>query len=194
MIETSVELDKKALSRALTVLNAFGERGGRAVTRSVNRALTAIKTVAGKAAREQFTIRTVKDIKSSLRVSRAAVSGDVIEGRVESRGLAISGSHFKYKPRTMDPAQNKPGKRRLELESLKGTPQTVERGFVWNSRLYRRVGRKRLPIVTVAGPSAPEMLSNEKVQQRMQARGAQVLEERLQHEVEALSQGYVRER
>lgn len=194
MIETSVELDEKALSRALTVLDAFGTRGGRAVMRSVNRALTAMKAVAGKAAREQFTVRSVKDVKSSLRVSKAAISGDVIEGRVESRGTAIPGGHFKFRPRSMNPAQNKKGKRLLELEALKGSPQTIARGFVWNSRLYRREGRKRLPIQSVAGPSAPQMLSNAKAQERIQQRGAQVLDERLKHEIEALSQGYVRER
>lgn len=194
MIQTTVELDEKALSRAMTVLGAFGKQGGRAVSRSVNRALTAMKAVAGKAARDEFTVKGVKDVKSSLRIVKAAVSGDSIEGRVESRGTAIPGGHFKYKPRSMNPAQNKKGKRLLVLEAKKGSPQTIERGFVWNSRLYRRQGRKRLPIESVAGPSAPEMLSNAKAQERIQQRGAQVLDERLKHEIEALSQGYVRER
>ena len=120
MIETSVELDEKALSRALTVLDAFGTRGGRAVMRSVNRALTAMKAVAGRAAREQFTVRSVKDVKSSLRVSKAAISGDVIEGRVESRGTAIPGGHFKFRPRSMNPAQKK-DRRRQSNGALCGT-------------------------------------------------------------------------
>ena len=58
--------------------------------------------------------------------------------------------------------------------------------------VLRRVGAARYPIEVLHGPSVPQMAGNVNVEPRIRTKVQEKLEERMEHEVDAILRGYVR--
>lgn len=182
MDDFRIEFDGNALLEARRRLSRIPGGVETAAARAVNRALTGARTEITRAVRERYTIRA-RDVRQSLSIKRAAKGR--LEGEIISRGYKIdlNASHFKVKPRA-DTTGNR--QRHVTAEIIKGSPQTVERGFIFNTQVFRRVGRSRLPIAKQTGPAVPQMLEQDEVLQKTSQALQERFVSRLDHEVKAI--------
>lgn len=177
-----IDFDGNALLQAQKMLKNIPGGMETATARAINRALQGARAVTVKAIRERYTVRAT-DIRETLRIKKATKSD--LEGSLTSRGtkLDINASHFKVRPRT-DTTGNR--QRKVVAELIKGSPFEVQRGFIYNTQVFRRAGRARLPIAKQVGPAVPQMLEQDDVLQRATEAISERFRERLEHETEVL--------
>lgn len=177
-----IDFDGNALLKAQEMLKNIPGGMQTATARAINRALQGARAAAVKAIRERYTVRAT-DIRETLKIKKATKSD--LEGSLTSRGtkLDINASHFKVRPRT-DTTGNR--QRKVVAEIVKGSPFEVQRGFIYNSQVFRREGRTRLPIAKQVGPAVPQMLEQDDVLQRTTEVISERFRERLEHETEVL--------
>lgn len=172
-IVTEIE-NSEALEKMLSNLSATNLH--RAVARASGRAATAARTAGTKQLRSVYTMKT-GDMKSRVSV------------RKESDGttLLIRGSveHIeKFRTRV------KRGRGGGVFASVKrGTSSKVPRSFEAHGHMFKRDGKGRIPYRGLYGPAVPQMFGNPEVLDAMDARGSEVFETRLYHEISQLTEG-----
>ena len=180
MTKFSVEFEGNAIVEAQRLLGKIPGGMQTAVARAVNRALSGARTTVVKAVRERYTVKS-KDVRQSLRFKKATKNS--LDGELISEGSQLELSHFKVKPRT-DTTGNR--QRKVIAEIIKGSANEVKRGFIYNTQVFRREGRSRLPINKQTGPAVPQMLGQDEVLNKAMETLQKRFASRLQHETEAL--------
>lgn len=177
-----IELNGTALLDARRKLSKLPNGVETAAARAVNRVLTSARAEVVRAVRDRYTVRA-SDVRLSLKLTKA--SKNRLEGEISSRGskVDLNASHFKVRPRSDTTGRRQ---RRVVAEIIKGSPHEVERGFIFNTQVFRRVGRTRLPIAKQTGPAVPQMLEHDEVLTKVSHNLQERFVQRLDHEVEAL--------
>lgn len=181
-----LSLDAKQQARIAAALQNAPQAYEKVCARAINRTLTGMRTDAVKLSRETYTIKATP-LRRSIKLQRARPNK--LQGEFVSRGANLSLMAFKVRPQT-----DTTGKRRrpVKAEVYKGESFTVERGFVYNRKVFARAGKARTPLEFKTGPAAPEMIKDEIVMNELQERANARLRQRIEHESTAYLAGFGR--
>ncbi|OLN21405.1 hypothetical protein BTO30_14895 [Domibacillus antri] len=183
MITLTVEQLEKARAALIEVPNGLPK----AVMRAVNRSAQSARTEAGRAARQEYHIKQA-DVTSTIRIHRASM-GD-FGASVVSKGSVIPLIKFRVNPKAPNPKRKRPITARVK----KGGGGPIPGAFVAQMRsgyigVFSRVGKPRLPIEQLYGPSIPQMLGSDTVSAWVENKAYDTLQKRLDHEISRLVGG-----
>lgn len=175
-----IDIDKKKLIEVEVKLGNLKHKAPQAIYRSLNRAANTAKSTAGKEAKNKYYIKSteVKETISVVKANRTRLGAEV-----RSKGSTIPLDHFKYTPKSPrphnPPKSLKVGVERGGLKELVGAFVTDING----PKVFERVGKKRLPIKRLYGPSVPQMLKKQGIKETIETQAQEMFEKRLDHEV-----------
>lgn len=179
----SITLRGEDIEKGRTALALLGDQARPAVARALNRSIHGVTTDAGQMARQTYNVRS-GDVKRSFTQIKASPSA--LFGAAVSKGRPLSLRDFSPTP--------SPGKRRpavgLSVVVKRQSGKLRVAGTFWGqmpgrdvASVFRRLGKDRLPIEKLFGPSVPQMLGNQEVMGRIQAKAADRYGANLDHEV-----------
>lgn len=165
----SIELEIESDRELVRVLTGLSEREARvACIMAGKRAAVAARTAGSRKVREVYVIKA-SDVRSKARV-KGTGDGAVLE----IKGATEPVSKYKAQKRRAG----------VFVAVKRGSMKKVERSFTIGTRFVARVGRERLPVKGLYGPSVPQLFGNPEVMEVMQERGGEVFAARLEHEIE----------
>ena len=149
------------------------------IRRALNRSLTTMQTAAKKEVRERYHIKA-GHIQEHLSTEKATTSN--LQVRLQGKGRPIPLDRFKYSPRTPNPKRKKP----ISVAVKKDGNKSLPGAFVTDSngnKIFKRVGKKRLPIERLYGPSLPQMMNANEIPENVKIAGLDTFEKRVNHDV-----------
>lgn len=186
MIEVNIVYDKKKMELAQAMLSEIKNGFPKAVSRAINRTATNINVQASKLIKKEYTIKN----KTKGVVTRATTSR--LAGNINYRG----------RPRLLRQANFSVGMTKngisAKVERSSGR-KVIPRTFIRALRtsaapgvMQRKKGVPRYPVKVLYGPSLPQMAGNVNVQPEVEKFIQKKMDERLNHEVDALLKGYAK--
>lgn len=187
-----INADTKQLDRLMVELKGFEEEVGEATYHALRRTVDHVATQVTRVVPRSYAIKA-KDVRATLRKIKPSRTN--LQAGVESKGRTLTLAHFPHSP-MKPPARRR--RRGYDVRvSIKKGPRmvlsTTPRAFVASTgaksadkvqhNVFRRVGKSRLPIVTIRTLSVPQMITNDGVASQIQEAAVSKLEERLEHEV-----------
>lgn len=179
MIYPTIEINDQAIKEVEKRLKGIEQEAPKAISRALNRALTALKAATSKEARKDYTV-TAQAIKASLDEVKATPSR--LRAGVRSRGKKLGIDKFKVSPKTVQPKR----KKQIKITVRKDHSYEIPGAFVAEKngiKVFKRLGKKRLPVERKYGPSVAQMLGNVRVRLRINNRGQEVYQDRLDREI-----------
>lgn len=182
-----IEINREQLQRIESILGNTPRQVPIVTARAINRAAEAARTQAGRSARETYVIKH-KDVIDTIKIKKA--NPNDLHADIRSRGSVIKLTSFKVNPKKPQPNRKRP----ITVSVKKGSSKTIKNGFVAETKnghvnVFTRVSNKRLPIRGHFGPSVPQMLGNESVVRFVENRAIDVLDSRLNHEINRMMGG-----
>ncbi|MGG3448634.1 phage tail protein [Domibacillus aminovorans] len=181
----TIQIDRRMLEDVQNRLGHFQNKAPQVISSALNRALTNVTSNISKETRQKYNIKAA-DIKSTLEKTRASKTS--LNAIVRSRGSLIPLDRFKVSPRKVTPKR----KASIKIGVKKNGMKTLSGAFVADInglKVFRREGRKRLPIDRLFGPSVPQMLKSEEIRERINREGQDTFYRRLDHEIDRLLNG-----
>jgi len=158
------------------------ERLPKAFDSALRRVMQGVKTEAARAVRQRYYVRH-GDVLQTIKVTKA--DGPGLTYLLRSRGPSIPLIRFRTTP-----SKPQPKKARVLRAAVKkeGGKKPIPGAFVaqmdsGHIGVFRRVGRKRLPIEQLYGPAIPVMLSEPGIAEHLQEEAHRRMVARLDHEV-----------
>lgn len=184
MISLQIQFDQNQMERAEAALNGIKNGTPRALTRAINRTVSYGKTLSKKLIREEYTI-------NAQAVTRATTTEKASQSSL--RGVI----RFKGRPKQLRNFSKRSTSKGVAVAVKRsGGGKMIPRSFIRSVNsgpaVLRRVGAARYPIEVLHGPSVPQMAGNVNVEPRIRTKVQEKLEERMEHEVDAILRGYVR--
>lgn len=190
-LAVSSEVVQNSLERAERLLAAINGGVYRAMGSAAARALAAGKTAAKAAVAQEYAISQGEFLKHTTNTNHhygRASNGDMV-WQIGYAGYVIPLLKFKTIPRTDGRLQTQV-KRANAAEVLR---HAFRAKIFGHEGVFERQGDSRFPVQELYGPAGPQMMSaNENVLDKVDARVAEVFEQRLEHEINAILQGWRR--
>lgn len=181
------EADSRSLDRVNKLLKNIPGGAYKAVYSALKRAGQSAKTKAGQFAAAEYTISKgdfMRNVTVKERLEGNASS--VVSMNVTYSGNVLPLLTFKTR-------YGKNGYITTQVMQ-NGGAATLQRAFASTMRgsvaVYEREGAERLPIRQLYGPSTAHMLRNEKVQEQMGQTVQEVFQDRLEHELYRILNGW----
>lgn len=178
-----------SIDRAMKVLAGFPHGADKAIGSAIKRAAQSGEAYAARGVRNEYYINA-SDFKSYTRSKRRIyTSAGSTTVDIEFRGFHIPLVKF-------DTKVGKDG--RVVTRVKRSSPRTVldhvfkqDVGTHGHTGIFERLSDKRLPIEEKLGPSTPQMMaSNEDLEQEVGDKVREIFEERLEHEILAVMNGW----
>lgn len=181
MIE--IKIDTKELERVEKMLSTIPKGIEKATSSAINRTLQSTRASATRKVRERYDIKA-KDVRGTISLKRAGTFNP--NGAMISRGTPIPLMQFKVNPGKPNPSRRKP-----VFASVKRSGGTIKSAFVTSfdsghTGVFERVGRSRLPLRELYGPSTPQMIGEETIIQELGEEAKEIMLTRLSHEAQRL--------
>lgn len=147
--------------------------------RALNRAVSTMRSNAAKKTRKEYHIKS-SDVKKTINTIKARRSN--LGALLVSEGEHVPLDKFRYKPRKPKPS-NPP---QLKVAIKRDGYKDLKDAFVTNvngNKIFKRVGKERLPITRMAGPAIPQMIANEEISDYAKNKAKETFYKRLDHEV-----------
>jgi hypothetical protein len=183
-----VKLDTAQLQNAQRVLQTMGKHARPILARSINRAIRGVVTDATNQARQTYTVKAGA-VRNSFKKEWA--SKKRLQGQAVSKGSPLRLYHFA--PRPKKPSNLKHG----VSVSPKGVRWRIPGTFIAPMKkggrqagktvgygIFKRAGKDRYPLEQQYGPSIPQMVDNEDVQDAVEKGAQERLSKNLEHEVD----------
>jgi len=184
-----VKLDTTQLREAQRVLQTLGKQARPILARSINRALQGVVTDATNQARQTYTVKAGA-VRNSFKKERA--SKNHLQGQAVSKGAPLRLYHFAPRPK-----KPSPNLKHGVSVSPKGVRWRIPGTFIAPMKkggkragktvgygIFRREGKNRYPLEQQYGPSVPQMVDNEDVQEAVEKGAQERLSKNLEHEVD----------
>lgn len=178
---SGITVDSRQLRRVTIELRGVQNQIPGAMASALNRTLDFTATHTTKLVTQEYAVKA-KDVKATMRKKKASKSD--LSCYINSTGHTISLMHFKVTPR-------KYSKRRYKAKvqiKKSGGKQEIKGAFVQTmngaTNVWKREGRRRLPVRMLRTLSIPQMISNEKVDEKVSRLAGEKLNERIQHEID----------
>lgn len=185
-----IEITSETIERTQTLLAGIPKGAERAFSNAINRAVTRVKTKAFQDVRSVYGIKQ-SDLKADTvtRVQKASTGN--ITGYVSFSGVKIPLYKFNVSPKAAKKSKN------IKAGVMKGSWTAFEHAFIaqMNSGhigIFERESTERLPIKEIMGLSGAQMVQNEEIIDKLTEEAQEKVEERLQHEIERILNGYGR--
>ncbi|KAB8126910.1 hypothetical protein F9U64_19000 [Gracilibacillus oryzae] len=154
------------------------------VARSINRAAESARTQGSKFVRETYRIKN-RSALDKIKIKKAFPSELMADINVNGRTLSVSNFHV----RANQPFPNRG--RYATVRVKKGSGGKVPGSFVLTTssgytNVFTRVSKARYPLKSLHGPSLPQMLGGEEGIEVMESKATEVLDQRLDHEINRL--------
>ena len=183
-----IEITAEAVERVGAILAGVPNGAERALSNAINRGISRVKTGAIRRVKEIYTVQSgAFNEATKIRVNKAS-TGNLV-GFVSFAGYKIPLYKFKVTPTA-------PGvKKQVRAAVMKGGGTPFEDAFIAQMRsghigAFERETRKRFPIEEKMGLSAAQMVGNEKVIETLEEEAQQLVNQRLEHEINRLLSGY----
>ena len=184
MIEVNIVFDKKKMEMAQAMLSGIKNGFPKAVSRAINRTATATNVLASKLIKKEYTIKN-------------GTKGLVTKANT---GMLAGNINFKGRPRLLHNFSMGITKKGISVRVKRSSgrrliPRTFIRPLVVSNApgvLQRKKGAPRYPIEVLHGPSLPQMAGNVNVQPEVEKFIQKKMDERLNHEVDALLKGFAK--
>ena len=148
-----------------------------AISRAINRAVHAGRACAVREVRKEYTIKAGA-VRESMSLSLSN-KGELV-GAIMSRGRPRSFSQFRLSPKRNTTG----GNRKQPLVAVrKGGPLKPLGQFVYQGKVFSRVGSTCLPIEHKVGPAVPSLLKNAEIKAAVQKTIVSTFSKRLDHEM-----------
>jgi len=176
-----IEFSADRINRAIAALSHIPGAAPQAIANAINRASETARTEAARKVRELYYIKH-GDVISTINIKKATPSD--LAAAVISRGSPIALTKFQVTPR-----QPQPGRRTPVIARVKrGGGGPVASAFVARMAsghvgVFNRVGQSRFPLTQRYGPSVPQTLGSPTVNQWVEQKATEKLDERLDHEI-----------
>lgn len=181
----NVDVDQKKIQEVEAVLSGIKNGAPRAVSRAINRTVTFGKTRSSKLIRQEYTInkpavdRAIREYKSTPQM---------LHGKLGFRGRPKQLRNFAYRQtdkRIFANVKRSTGYRKLTHRAF---VQTINTG----PALMMRLSAARYPVEVLHGPSTPQLAGSVNVEPQIRKDISKKLEERLDHETNAILKGYTK--
>lgn len=193
MKQIRIEADGAALKRAQDALGSAPKKLNQAVSRAINRALTAGRMQVVRETTSKFTVKS-SDVKQAVSIFRSGAKSGNPRGEVRLSGENLPLRAFKHTPRTDDTTGSK--RKTVTVSIPKSRKEKLLKAFKWKGHIFERTGIRKATTVNPKvhetikkryGVSVPGMAASrsQEVRERMQ----EVFEKRLDHEVEVILKG-----
>ena len=186
-----IDLTALQLSRARGALQHIPNAAPKAIVAAINRSADSAKTEAGRKVAENYNI-IVRDVRSTIHIKKATASSRQILAVVSSSGTRIPLIKFKVRPGGI----TKRTSPIIKVAVLKGGgAKALPHAFVTKGKntgitnVMQRQTEERYPIHIKYGPAVPEMLGTNKVKNFVESRAMEVLDNRLEHEINRILRG-----
>ena len=184
MIEVNIVFDKKKMEMAQAMLSGIKNGFPKAVSRAINRTATTTNVQASKLIKKEYTIK-------------GGTKGTVTKA---TTGMLAGNINFKGRPRLLRNFSMGITKKGITARVKRSSgrrliPRTFIRPLVGSNVpgvLQRKKGAARYPIEVLHGPSLPQMAGNVNVQPEVEKFIQKKMDERLNHEVDALLKGFAK--
>lgn len=189
------DIDVEGIEELEKRLGKLRSKAPIALRNALNEAAATAKTEAKRGIADHYEIAQ-KNVKDTLRTKKATISK--LSAQLTSRGSQIALSKFKVSP-THTVKRGKRGKlkgkndpevykvsveKSTGLKELSGSPKAfLAKMGSGHIGVMERISSRRLPLKQLYGPSAPSMMKNETVIERIQKGAAETMKERLDHHV-----------
>lgn len=188
-LAVSSEVVQNSLERAERLLAAINGGVYRAMGSAAARALAAGKTAAKAAVAQEYAISQREFLKHTTNTNHhygRASNGDMV-WQIGYAGYVIPLLKFKTRPASNGRLQTQV-KRSNSAEVLQ---HAFKANIFGHEGVFERQGGSRFPVQELYGPAGPQMMAaNETVLEAVDARVAEVFEQRLEHEINAILQGW----
>lgn len=177
-----VVIDEDELRRVRNNLGTLEHKAPNVIASALNRSVTNIKSNVPKEVRKNYNVKA-NDIKETLKVFKASQSK--LTAGVVSKGKTLGLDKFKVNPKTVNPKR----KTQLKIAVKKSGAKQILGAFIASingTKVFKRDGRKRLPISRLMGPSVPQMLGNDSVVENINKEAYLTYEKRINHDVNRL--------
>lgn len=195
-----IEISEETIERISNILAGVPKGAERALSNSMNRGITKIKTGAFKEIKQVYAVQSADLSKSTTVRTKNTSTGD-IAGYVNFSGVKIPLYKFNATP--------KHGKGTVKAGLKRGSMTNFENAFVATMAsghvgIFERTGEQGIKsrkdkygenkhtekVREIMGLSAPQMIGNEEVITSLEKEAQEVINKRLEHEVDRLLNGY----
>lgn len=180
MTREYVTVTTEHVEKAQAMLAHLPGQSQKVLARALNRALENARSNTVKSARDEYQVKAT-EVRKTLKITRATSTR--LQAVVSSRGMVLPLSAFSVKPKTPNGRRRTP----IRVGVQKGSAEALRNAFIARvgGRLgvYERVGKARLPIKQLYGPSVPQMIGNNRVIGDIAEKARQTMDVRLDHEI-----------
>lgn len=183
-----IEISSETMERVQALLANIPKGAERAYSNAINRGLSRVKSAAWRNVKQVYTVQS-SALNAATNTSVQKASTGNLAGFVRFAGYKIPLYKFKVSPK-------QPGSKKLVHAAVKKGGGTVfESAFIAAMKsghigVFEREGKKRLPVSEFMGLSAAQMVGEETVSTQVQEEAQKLVNERLEHEIDRLLNGY----
>lgn len=176
-----IELSDTQLERIQQQLKDFPDKIPVVTARAINRAAEAARTEGSRFIRETYHVKH-SSVLRKIKIKKAYPADLVADIRVTGRPLSVI--NFKVKANKPLPTRGK----YAVVSVKKGGGGEIKGSFVLTTRtgytnVFTRKTKERFPLRSLHGPSVPQMMGHEDGLKRMEDKAREVLDKRLDHEI-----------
>lgn len=182
-----IEISAEALERAEKILANVPKGAERAAANALNRGLSRVKTGAIRRVKQVYAVQAAAlSAATNTRINKASTGN--LCGYISFSGAKIPLYKFNVTPKA-------PGTRQLVTAGvMKGGGAVFESAFIarmqsGHTGIFEREGKPRFPVEEIMGLAAAQMVGNEKIMEPLEEEAQQLVNERLEHEIERLLSG-----
>lgn len=181
-----IEISNEQIERVNAVLRGIRNGSGRVFSNAINRALATVQSKSGDTIREVYNIKK-RDISGNQRMKRASSSD--LAGEIEFAGTVIPLIKFRVSP--SQPKRKAVSASVLKAEGGKRLAEAYVADLgVYGVGVFERMTQKRESSTQLFGPSVAHMAENANVLEKMEAVAQEKLNERIDHEITRILNGY----
>lgn len=177
-------INDKEIKQIAIKLQGFPKQIPGATASALNRTLNYTATLTKKEVTNIYSIKQ-KEVNSTLKKKRASKSS--LNASIQSRGKTISLTKFPHNPKQFK-AKNKKVKVKIKKQEgykvIKTSPSAFVQTMNGGTHIWMREGKERNPVRLLRTLSIPQMISNDKVINKIQRMSGEKLKERINHEIE----------
>lgn len=186
MSKAFIKVSEDQLRQAERLLSHVNGGSRQAISRALNRSINTARSDLVRGVREEYTVRAAP-VRNSIRLKNSTPQR--LEAEISSSGEPLPLNYFKVQPNTPNPRRKTP----IRVSVRKGSAKPIGRAFVarvgGTNKVWERVGKARLPIRRLFGPSIPQMVGNDKVIGSVADKARISMDKRLNHEIGRLIDG-----
>lgn len=181
-----IEITQDAIKRVEKILAGVNKGAERALSNSINRGLSRVKTGAVKRVKEVYTVQN-SAFANAANIKTVKANTGNLSGFISFSGHKIPLYKFSVTPKDTET------RKQVRAAVKKGGGTAFEHAFIAeiNGRMgiFERKTSSRFPVEEKMGLAAAQMVRNEKIIEPLEKETQELFNKRLEHEIERILNG-----